>query len=31
MRNIYFAQRVDSQTEKGIFIHMDAVTGPKRE
>jgi len=31
MRDIYFAQRVDSQTEKGIFIHMDAVTGPKRE
>ncbi len=31
MRDIYFPKRVDSQTEKGIFIHMDAVTGPKRE
>jgi hypothetical protein len=31
MRDIYFAQGVDSQINIGIFIHMGAVTGPKRE
>ena len=31
MRNIYFAQRVDTEIHAGIFRHMDAVTGPKRE
>jgi len=31
MRDIYFAKTLDSQISLGIFIHMDAVNGPKRE
>lgn len=31
MHDIYFASGVDSQINIGIFRHMDAVIGSKRE